>query len=183
MARSVPERVSWAVEQLADGLTGRLLEVGCGPGHAVALLCERLPCSTVTAIDRSALQAARARARNQAAVAAGRVRIEQLTLAGASAVLGTGAFDAAIAINVNAFWTAPAPSLASLARLLTPRGRAYLVYEPPSASRLRAARARLPRLLGEHGFTVEDVRVTTFRASRGLCLVGRVATGAPLPTA
>jgi len=54
-----------------------------------------------------------------------------------------GVFDPVLAINVNAFWTAPATSLASLARLLRPGGRAYLVYEPPSASRLNAVRPAL----------------------------------------
>lgn len=38
--------------------------------------------------------------------------------------------------NVNAFWTAPAPSITSARRLLRRRGRLYVIYEPPSAARL-----------------------------------------------
>src|SRR5690606_19888113 len=136
--------------------------------------CERLPRAVVTAIDRSALQVERARARNAAAVDAGRARIEPLALADAPDALGPHTFDAALAVNVNAFWTAPGPSLASLARLLAPGGRAYLVYEPPSAAQVAELGELLRRSLGAHGFTVDEVRAEPFRASRGLCVVARV---------
>jgi SAM-dependent methyltransferase len=173
-ARS-PERIAWAVEQLVGDPARRILEVGAGAGHAVARLCAERPTGVVTAIDRSALQVARARARNREAIAAGRARIEQLALDDAPTVLGAGAYDAALAINVNAFWTAPAASLARLAELLRPGGRAYLVYEPPSASALRTVRARLASAFVDHGFTLEAVREAACRPSGRLCLVGRVS--------
>lgn len=162
---AVPERITWAVEQLAPA--DRILEIGCGGGHALPLIRARFPAAEITAIDRSPLQVARARV----AIGDGRARVEQLELSDAPGVLG--AFDAVLAINVNAFWTAPAPSLASLAQLLRPGGRAFIVYEPPSASRLAALRTELCATLGEHGFTVEDVREAAFRASHGMCIVAR----------
>jgi SAM-dependent methyltransferase len=162
---AVPRRITWAVEQLARTPADRILEIGCGAGHALPLIRARFPAADVTAIDRSPLQVARARVRD------GRARVEQLELSDAPGVLG--AFDAVLAINVNAFWTAQAPSLAALARLLRPGGRAFLVYEPPSASRLASLRKELCALLGEHGFTVEDVREEAFDASRGVCIVAR----------
>jgi hypothetical protein len=58
-------------------------------------------------------------------------------------------------------------------RLLTPRGTLHLVYEPPSAVRLRDLRESLAGLLHEHGFDVMDVAVRAFRASHGLCIIGR----------
>ncbi len=162
-----PERISWAVEQLAP--SARILEVGCGGGHALALICARFPAAEIAGIDRSAFQAARARELNRVAVDQERLRVEELALAEAPAVLGT--FDAVLAINVNAFWTAPAPSLASLSLLLRPAGRAFIVYEPPSASRLSAIRTRISMLLAEHGFEVEDVREDAIRAIHGVCVV------------
>jgi SAM-dependent methyltransferase len=166
---AVPARITWAVEQLARTPVDRILEIGCGGGHAVALIRARFPGAEVTAIDRSALQVARARELNRAATDEGRVRVEQMELAGAPPVLG--AFDAVLAINVNAFWTAPAPGLASLARLLRPHGRAFLVYEPPSVSRLAALRTELCAALREHGFDVEDVREAALGRSHALCII------------
>jgi hypothetical protein len=77
---------------------------------------------------------------------------------------------------VNAFWTTPARSIPSLTHLLASRGSAYLVYEPPSETRLREARSFLVDALESHGFTVADVRVQKFRSSRGLCFVVRSST-------
>jgi hypothetical protein len=77
---------------------------------------------------------------------------------------------------VNAFWTAPTPSLAALERLLLPTGAAYLVYEPPTADRLRALRQMLPGLLASRGFEVAAVHARRFRAGHGLCVVARPAS-------
>lgn len=161
MGSSVPERIVWAVDQVAAA--DRVLEIGCGAGHALALLRERMPRAEIVAIDRSALQVARARER------AG-VRVERMELDDAPEVLG--AFDVVLAINVNAFWTAPSPSFASLARLLRPGGRALLVFEPPSASRLTAIREQLLTLLPAYGFAVDDVREAAFPC---VCVVGRAS--------
>lgn len=173
---STPERVLWAIAQLALDPSDNVLEVGCGGGHAVTLLCAQLRRGGVIAFDRSALQVKRARERNAAWIASGRARIEQLTLEEAPAALGSGRFDRILAINVNTFWTAPEPSMIALAALLEPGGSAYLVYEPPSPARLREARRILPELLTRGGLVAADVRTTTFRRSHGLCIVGQRAS-------
>ena len=38
-ANTVPERVAWAVEMLDIAPDDRLLEIGCGAGQAVSLIC------------------------------------------------------------------------------------------------------------------------------------------------
>src|SRR3712207_8974057 len=50
----------------------RLLEVGCGHGVAVSLVCERLTTGTITAIDRSPKMIEIATRRNRQHVDAGR---------------------------------------------------------------------------------------------------------------
>jgi SAM-dependent methyltransferase len=168
-----PERVLWAVDRVAARPRERVLEIGCGPGQAVALLCRAVTRGTVVAIDRSALQVTRAREHNRSALLAGRARIETLSLEDAPDTFGESAFTKVLAINVNVFWTSPAQSLPVLGRLLHPRGAAYLVYEPPSTTALRKLQRELPVLVQEHGLVVEDLQLAAFRASQALCLSAR----------
>jgi cyclopropane fatty-acyl-phospholipid synthase-like methyltransferase len=166
-----PERIRWAVDLLTVRPSDHVLEIGCGPGHAIALVCERLTTGTITAIDRSATQIARAGERSRECVAAGRARIERIALADFDP--GRRRFDKILAVNVNVFWTSPAAALGDVRRLLRPGGTLHLVYEPPAAARLRQLRESIPRLLREHAFDVDNVLERAFRASHGLCIIGR----------
>ena len=167
---AAPERVRWAVALLDPRPAEHLLEIGCGAGHAVALVAARLGRGTITRVDRSAAAVERARARNAAAIAAGRARIE---LARFEDAAPDRRFARALAINVNAFWTTPAAAFPVAARLLAPRGTLWLVYEPPSAARLRELRTALPTFAAEHAFTLDAAHERALGASRGLCLVLR----------
>ena len=172
MSSRIPQRLTWAVEQLRPDTAGTILEVGCGAGHALGLLRERFPRARLIGIDRSAGQVTRARAQHAAGIAAGHVRIEHLDLLYAPAALNAGPVATVLAVNVNAFWTRPGPSLTSVAQLLAASGRVYLVFEAPSAERHRGLRAALPPLLEATGFRVEDVRKARFARGDGLCIVG-----------
>lgn len=181
-APAVPERIRWAVEQLElergrnrgpGPAQAQVLEIGCGGGHAVALVAERLRRGTITGIDRSKKQVASARARNSEAIAAGRARIEHLTLDRAPELFGDATFHVVFAINVNAFWVEPEPSIARALRLLRKRGQLCLCYEPPSASRIVSLGQRLAASLEAQGVRVPDVRQQRFAHSGGLCVIGR----------
>jgi trans-aconitate methyltransferase len=50
----------------------QLLEIGCGPGVAVSLVCERLAGGRIVAVDRSPTAIERAARRNAEHVASGR---------------------------------------------------------------------------------------------------------------
>jgi protein-L-isoaspartate O-methyltransferase len=165
---SVPARVAWGVELLDVRPSDHLLEIGCGAGVAVSLVCERLTRGTITAIDRSGAMVARARARNAAHVAAGVADIRQASLA--DIALGRR-FRKVLAINVNALWKAPAPNVASLVRLLHPAGTVHLVYEPPSAARLRELERRLRDALAGHGLHVGEVLTRALGSGAGLCVL------------
>ena len=166
----VPERVSWAVELLDVRPTDHILEIGCGPGLAAALVCERLTRGSITAIDRSAVAVSRTRERVRDHLTTGHARVERMTLEDAD--LGRR-FRKVLAINVNAFWTTPAENIAALERVLDPKGAAWLVYEPPSESRLRDIRESLPHELDSNGFEVTRVETRRFRSSFGLAILGR----------
>jgi protein-L-isoaspartate O-methyltransferase len=164
--------VRWAIEQLALAPTDRVLEIGSGSGIAVALAAERLTRGCIVGIDRSALQVRRARALNHTAIVAGRAKLDRLSLEHAPDVLGERGFAKVFAVNVNAFWSTPAPSLATLRRLLQRKGRAYLVYEPPSAAKLSELGRTLPLLLQEAGFVAIECRQAAPPLERLLCVSG-----------
>jgi ubiquinone/menaquinone biosynthesis C-methylase UbiE len=174
--RAVPERLRWAVERLAVGPADRLLEIGCGLGVSVSLVCERLRTGRIVAIDRSAKMTAVAARRNADQVAAGKAEFRTLSLAGAD--FGDERFDKVFAVNVNLFWTrSPATELALIGRLLRPGGALYLCYEPPSAARADQLVDTLTAQLVEHGYeTVVSTGVTSTSASL-VCATARPRQG------
>jgi SAM-dependent methyltransferase len=153
----VPDRIAWAVELLDPAPGDRILEFGCGPGVAAHLVANRLDGGHLTAIDRSATAVERARARNADHLAAGRLTVEQVDLAG---FRGEPArFDKAFAVNVNVFWTSPAdPECRVLARVLRPGGLLLLVYGGPSPGDPRDVGGRVASTLEPHGFAAQVVR-------------------------
>ncbi|MFE3451046.1 class I SAM-dependent methyltransferase [Nonomuraea sp. NPDC059194] len=154
---AVPQRLSWAVDTLGVAGDDRLLEIGCGPGVAISMVCDRLTTGRITAIDRSAVAVERARARNTAHVASGRAAVLQTSLEAAR--FDGERFDKVFAVNVNLFWTRdPAAELALIARLLDRDGELLLFYEPPSADRAAALTGDLTRYLSANGFAPTVVR-------------------------
>jgi cyclopropane fatty-acyl-phospholipid synthase-like methyltransferase len=146
----------------------RVLEVGCGGGHALALLAERAPSCECIGIDRSAHQVTLARARLTTIPHVRRPRVQRLSLEAAAEQWHATPFDRILAINVNAFWTEPALAIPHLTALLKPQGRAHLVYEPPSASRLASLRVTLGGQLKDHGLLVSGIEEA--RLGQSLCI-------------
>src|SRR5688500_4483173 len=97
----VSARLMWAVETLAVKPSDRLLEIGCGHGVAVSLVCARLDGGSIVAIDRSPTMSDMARRRNAAHVAAGTASFQAVSLHEAD--LGGARFDTVFAIRVGAF--------------------------------------------------------------------------------
>ena len=152
----VPERVRLAVELLGVEPGDRLLEIGCGPGVAASLVCERLLSGRMLAIDRSETQVERARRRNEAHLSSGRLVVETLALADLD--VGTERFDKVFAINVNLFWLGPATrELERVRGALSPSGKLFLFYEPPGAANLRRLTERLAAVLSSGGFSEPEI--------------------------
>src|SRR5262249_61919292 len=68
-------RNRWAVQLLDVQPTDRVIELGCGPGVAIAALATRATQGLVVGVDHSQVMIRQARRRNTAAVRAGRVRL------------------------------------------------------------------------------------------------------------
>ena len=149
-----------------------VLEIGCGQGLAVSLVCERLGGGSITAIDRSAAMIAMARKRNAAHVASGRASFHCISLRDAD--FGGRRFDRVLAVNVGAFLRKdPGRELEAVRRCLAPGGTLHVVYQPPVASRAAEVAETLPRVLADHGFAIREVRMKDVDQARAVCVVAR----------
>jgi SAM-dependent methyltransferase len=148
-------RNRWAVSLLAVQPTDRVLEVGFGPGVAVAELV-RAGAGHVSGIDHSDVMLRQASRRNAAAIRAGRVTLVNASAEQLPPAL-EGPFDAILAVNSVGFWRAPTERLVELRRRLAPGGRIALVSQPrcpgADAGTSRKAADELTNLLREAGFT------------------------------
>jgi ubiquinone/menaquinone biosynthesis C-methylase UbiE len=151
------QRNSWVVSLLDVQPTDRVLEIGFGPGLAIAELSRRVGTSGhVCGIDHSDVMLRQAARRNAAAIAAGRVSLSQATVDQLPSGLG-GPLDAILSVNSLGFWPAPAERLGELRRRLRPGGRIAIASQPrcpgATASTTRQAAREIEALLQNAGFT------------------------------
>ena len=169
-------RNRWAVQLLDVQPTDRVIELGCGPGVAVAALATRAVQGLVVGVDHSQVMIGQARRRNRAAIRAGRVRLLHAPVERLS--IGDGPFDAALAVNTVGLWPDPTARLRELARLLRPGGRIALVSQPrcpgATAATSAAAAEELAGLLTDAGF--EQLRTEMLGLDPpAACVLGHVA--------
>jgi ubiquinone/menaquinone biosynthesis C-methylase UbiE len=149
------QRNGWVVSLLDVRPTDRVLEIGFGPGVAIAELA-RAGAGHVYGIDHSDVMLRQASKRNAAAIRAGRVTLVNASVDQLPAALD-GPFDAVLAVNSLGFWPAPAERLAELRRRLAPGGRMAIVSQPrchgATASTSRSAAGEIENLLRSAGFT------------------------------
>jgi len=149
-------RNNWVVSLLDVRPTDRVLEIGFGPGLAIADLSRRMGDSGhIYGADHSEVMLQQAARRNAAAIRAGRVTLAR----GSVHYLPSGfdgPFDAILAVNSLGFWPTPTERLEELRRRLTPGGRIAVASQPrgPGATgtSLNAAR-EIEDLLRGAGFT------------------------------
>lgn len=150
------QRNRWVVSLLL-GLqpAGQVLEIGFGPGLAIAELV-RAGAGHVYGIDHSGVMLRQAARRNAAAIRAGRVTLIRASVDQLPPALD-GPFDAILAVNSLAFWPAPAQRLAELRRRLVPGGRVAIASQPrcpgATADTSRSAARQIEDLLTDAGFT------------------------------
>jgi cyclopropane fatty-acyl-phospholipid synthase-like methyltransferase len=169
MAERVAGRLLWAMETLDFGPDDRLLEIGCGAGIAVEMVCERLAGGRIHAIDRSESMAALARRRNAGHVAAEKVVIQNAALHQAD--FGGERFDRIFAINVGLFREHRAEEAAALRGLLAPGGALCLFHHPPVASKTRRLAEETAAVLRDEGFAVRAIRYDDREAVPMACVI------------
>jgi SAM-dependent methyltransferase len=149
------QRNRWVVSLLGVRPADQVLEIGFGPGLAVAELA-RAGAAHVYGVDHSRVMLRQASRRNVAAIRAGRVTLVNAPVDQLPAALG-GPFDAILAVNSLGFWPAPAERLAELRRRLAPGGRIAIASQPrchgATAGTSRSAAHEVENLLRSAGFT------------------------------
>jgi cyclopropane fatty-acyl-phospholipid synthase-like methyltransferase len=169
MTEQAAERFRWAVETMDPAPSDRLLEIGCGHGVAVSLICQRLSSGTIVAIDRSKAMIDRAVRRNREHVDEGTAAFKAVALEDAD--FGNERFDKVFAVNVCLFRTEAEREADVLQRLLIRKGVLYLFQQHPSANRTRAVTDELTTALERNGLTVRNVMSTGAGASTMTCIV------------
>src|SRR5215510_6030889 len=122
------ERNRWTVDLIAPDEKARVLEIGCGPGLALATMCERVTTGRIIGLDHSSLMLAQAAKRNCHAIEAGRLQLHPGGLE-ALATLNPG-FDVVYSINVAMFWRDKPVALGAIRNVLRPRGLLATTYQP-----------------------------------------------------
>jgi cyclopropane fatty-acyl-phospholipid synthase-like methyltransferase len=164
------ERLVWAVNILAVEPGEQLLEIGCGHGVAVSLVCEKLGSGTITAIDRSQKMVEAASKRNADYVAAGIATFQTATPLDAN--FGGARFDKIFTVNVGMFWRGrPVRELAVLKEHLAPGGRLFLFLESPPGSSAPPDSGSVPTLLEANGFVVAEMLEQDLERTSVGCLI------------
>lgn len=138
------QRNKWAVSLLDVKSADRVLEIGFGPGLAIAELSRRVgPGGHVYGVDKSDVMLRHATRRNTAAIQAGQVTLVRAPVENLPPVVD-GPFDVIFAVNSAGIWPQPSERLRDLRRRLVPGGRLAVVSQPrhPGATRDPALAAR-----------------------------------------
>ncbi len=164
-------------------LRGRLLDIGCGPGHLDRMLAEDRPDLRIVGLDESEAMVRRAGRRQ-------RLPNLEFRRGSVEGLAGPGEFDFAISVLSFHHWEEPVAGLEAVHRALKPGGRLWIYEGDPEAPLAELRRDQKPlwgwlrmpeRLMRKdlrgHGFTVAEidrtVRPAVARTPFGTCDVVR----------
>lgn len=152
----------------------RVLELGFGPGFALAHAAQLASRGHVLGVDHSEVMLAQASRRNAASITRG---LMELRLASAEELeLAPASVDKVYAVNVLMFWRDPVAVLRRVRGLLRPGGRLAITHQPrnPGASSADTERAaeRIAAAMREAGY--EGIRSETIRLRpvSAACVIG-----------
>lgn len=176
-----------AIAALEIERTDSILELGFGPGEAIAAMADLAPNGVVWGVDHSADMLALALQRNRKQVACGQVHLNQGRFE--ALALPDASIDKVLAVNVVYFWEDAQAVLGEVRRVLKPGGRIAIYATDKSAMRrwkfaspkthLLFDEPGLLQLVRRSGFEPSSVRVSQVRA--GIGVPGLVATARRSP--
>lgn len=166
------ERQSWAVEVMGVKPNDTLLEIGCGYGVAVSLVCAKLDGGHIIAVDRSPKMIEHATRRNAEYIERGLASVQTAALHEAD--LGSSRFDKIFAIHVPVFLRGnPDRDLEIIRARLVPGGSFFLPYQSLVPEQANSTAQLLSAKLDRNGFTVTDVVIENLSSGRVGCVIAR----------
>jgi cyclopropane fatty-acyl-phospholipid synthase-like methyltransferase len=106
-----------------------VLEIGCGQGVAMTLICEKLETGRILAIDRSAKMIAAATRRNQRYIDSGMAELRVTDVLDFDP--GEQRFDKILAVRVGVLHRDTGKLRSRIEKWLKPGGRMFLIYDEP----------------------------------------------------
>ena len=153
-----------AVEALELQHGETVLEIGCGPGDAIARLVRGRKARRIVAIDHASDMVEAARKLNRTPVREGLVDVRECSVS--EMPFREGSFDAVLAVNSVQFWPHLRLDLKSVLRVLKPGGRFVIAMRMTLEPRARRRCEMLLRALPNAGFvevTMEEAATRAFR--------------------
>jgi ubiquinone/menaquinone biosynthesis C-methylase UbiE len=169
------ERSRWTVGLLNVKPSDHVLEIGFGPGLAIAHVARLAPQGRVVGIDHSALMIEQARRRNRSAIEAGLV---DLRLGGFELLPQLGeTFDAVFSVNVLQFLPERTAVLQSIRSVLKPNGLVATTVQPrhrgATAEDAQAFARRLSREMIDAGFREVTISGLDLKPIPAVCVRAR----------
>jgi len=176
----------WGLQQLTIPKNAAILDVGSGGGRTVQKLAALAPEGNTVGLDYSAASVAVSRETNAQQIQAGRVRIEQGSVA--ALPFPDRTFDVVTAVETHYYWPDLPSNVREVLRVLKPGGTFALIAEAYRGGPFRLLytavmpllRAKLLSdsehhdLLTQAGFT--EVATRHVRGKNWICAIGRRPT-------
>lgn len=144
----------WGLDRVEIPAAGELLDIGCGGGANLSRLMQRSADGKVTGVDYSAVSVAKSRKANAKAIADGRCKVLEASVA--NLPFADGTFAMVTAFETIYFWPEIEKSFAEVHRVLQPGGRFLIVNEDDGLS---GNNDRWERFIdGMHTYTPDEVQ-------------------------
>lgn len=177
MTEAVAARFTWAVDVLDIQPDDRVLEIGCGHGVAISLVCDRLVNGKVAAIDRSVDMIELATRKNLQHIRSGKAEVRAQALEHAD--FGNERFTCIFAINVGLFEQQADRGLDVISRMLAPGGNLFVFYQPPHPEKATLLADRTIANLEAHGYHIVDVRFADLSSTKVTSIQATLSQDAP----
>ncbi len=169
------ERSRWTVGLLNVQPGDHVLEIGFGPGLAIAQVAGLAPQGRIVGVDHSALMVDRASRRNRRAIEAGLV---ELKVGGFELLPQLGeAFDTVFSVNVLQFFRERSAVLQTIRSVLKPGGLVATTVQPrqrgATAEDAQAFARALSKEMIDAGFREVTVRELDLKPVPAVCVLAR----------
>jgi ubiquinone/menaquinone biosynthesis C-methylase UbiE len=135
MSVSHSKMTDWGLQQAVVPQNAAILDIGCGGGRTVHKLTSLALRGKVVGLDYSAASVAVARETNAEEIAAGRVQIEQGSVA--ALPFADGTFDVVTAVETHYYWPDLPANVREVLRVVKPGGVFVLIAETYRGGPLR----------------------------------------------